>query len=145
MITKELKRLSRRELVDIIYQLKKNEQELQEEIETLRNELEEKRIHISNAGSIADAAMSVTQVFSSAQMTADIYLQEISRMREDTEKECTKKVEDARKKVEKILAFGEEKYNALKDAYNSDYAKWQQLCIQIDALENKKCEGEENG
>ena len=33
MISKELKRLSRRELVDIIYQLKKNEQEMQEEIE----------------------------------------------------------------------------------------------------------------
>ena len=35
MISKELKRLSRRELVDIIYQLKKNEQEMQEEIELL--------------------------------------------------------------------------------------------------------------
>ena len=47
MINKELKRLSRRELVDIIYQLKKNEQEMQEEIESLKNELEDKRIRIS--------------------------------------------------------------------------------------------------
>ena len=31
MINKELKRLSRRELVDIIYQLKKNEQEMEKE------------------------------------------------------------------------------------------------------------------
>ena len=63
MISKELKRLSRRELVDIIYQLKKNEQKMQEEIESLKNELEDKRIRISTAGSIADAAMSVTNVF----------------------------------------------------------------------------------
>ena len=90
MISKELKRLSRRELVDIIYQLKKNEQEMQEEIESLKNELEDKRIRISTAGSIADAAMSVTNVFSTAQMTADLYLREISYMKEDTEKECEK-------------------------------------------------------
>ena len=41
MINKELKRLSRRELVDIIYQLKKNEQEMQEEIEKLRERREQ--------------------------------------------------------------------------------------------------------
>ena len=35
MIGKELKRLGRRELVDIIYQLKKNEQERQEEVDAL--------------------------------------------------------------------------------------------------------------
>ena len=81
MISKDLKRLSRRELVDIIYQLKKNEQEMQEEIESLKNELQDKRIRISMAGSIADAAMSVTNVFSAAQVTADLYLSEISCMK----------------------------------------------------------------
>ena len=38
MNSKELKRLNRRELVDIIYQLKKNEQEMQEVIEALEKE-----------------------------------------------------------------------------------------------------------
>ena len=41
MISKELKRLSRRELVDIIYQLKKNEQEMQERIQSLEKDLQE--------------------------------------------------------------------------------------------------------
>ena len=77
MISKELKRLSRRELVDIIYQLKKNEQDMQEEIESLKTELEDKRIRISTAGSIADAAMSVTNVFSTAQMTPLLILTSI--------------------------------------------------------------------
>ena len=48
MISKELKKLSRRELVDIIYQLKKNEQEKQEvsaedivaELENLKNAMD---------------------------------------------------------------------------------------------------------
>ena len=148
MISKELKRLSRRELVDIIYQLKKNEQKMQEEIESLKNELEDKRIRIYTAGSIADAAISVTHLFSTAQMTADLYLREISCMKEDTEKECEKKIEDAEKKVKKILVDGEKKFDTLKAAYKSEYAKWQQLRTQNAVLEANKqesCEGIENG
>jgi thymidylate synthase len=148
MINKELKRLSRRELVDIIYQLKKNEQEMQEEMETLKNELQDKRIRISTAGSIADAALSVTNMFSTAQMTADLYLHEILCMREDTEKECAKRVEEAEKKVREMLADCDKKVGDLKVAYEKDWAKWQQLKTEIDALEEKKksesCEGEEN-
>lgn len=149
MISKELKRLSRRELVDIIYQLKKNEQEMQEEIELLKNELQDKRIRISTAGSIADAAMSVTNVFSAAQMTADLYLREISCMREDTEKECAKKVEEAEKKVRDILADGEKKFDILKEAYKREYVKWQQLKSEVETLEERKkqlmCEGIDDG
>ena len=148
MISKELKRLSRRELVDIIYQLKKNEQEMQEEIESLKNELLDKRIRISTAGSIADAAISVTHLFSTAQMTADLYLREISCMKENTEKECEKKIEDTEKKVKEILADGEKKFDTLKAAYKSEYAKWQQLRTQNAVLEANKqdsCEGIENG
>ena len=76
MISNELKKLNRRELVDIIYQMKKNEQLLQDEIAVLRSELEEKRIRLSEAGSIADAAVSITDVFTAAQSAADLYLHE---------------------------------------------------------------------
>ena len=138
MISKELKRLSRRELVDIIYQLKKNEQEMQEEIASLKKELEDKRMHISNAGSIADAAISVTSVFSAAQMTADLYISEIARMKEDTEKECAKKIDDAEKRVNAILVDGEKKVANLKAYYKNEYTKWQQLQTEIAALEEKK-------
>lgn len=149
MISKELKRLSRRELVDIIYQLKKNEQDMQEEIESLKTKLQDKRIRISTAGSIADAAMSVTNVFSTAQMTADIYLREISCMREDADRECAKKIEEAKKRVRDILADGEKKFDILKAAYEREYVKWQQLKSEVETLEERKkqlmCEGIDDG
>ena len=107
MVSKELKNLSRRELMDIIYQMKKNEQELQQEIASLQEALQEKRIRISEAGSIAEAAASITNVFSAAQMTADMYLREISCMKEETEKACADMIEEARKTAEKMIADGE--------------------------------------
>lgn len=42
MISKDLKKLSRRELMDIIYQMKKNEQQMQEEIASLQEALQER-------------------------------------------------------------------------------------------------------
>ena len=147
MISKELKKLSRSELIDIIYQLKKNEQEMQDEIESLKKELQDRRIKVSVAGSIADAAISVTNVFSTAQMTADLYLREISYMKENTEKECSKKIEDAEIKAKEILEEGEKKFAVLKAHYKNEYIKLQQLQSQIASLEQKKdelCEGIDN-
>ena len=149
MTNNELKRLSRRELVDIIYQLKKNELELQDEIKALREENQDKRIRISTAGSIADAAVSVTNMFSSAQVTADLYLQEIARMREETEEKCAKKIKVTETKVKEIIADGQKKFDNLKAHYEKDYIKWQQLQSEIAALEQKRklelCEDIENG
>ena len=104
MIGKELKKLGRRELVDIIYQLKKNEQEMQEKIAALEEELQEKRIRVSVAGSIAEAAVDITQILTTAQRTADLYLHEISYMKEETEATCTKMLEDAKRQAEQLLA-----------------------------------------
>ena len=103
MAGKELKRLSRRELVDIIYQLKKNEQEKDEALTALRAEQEEQRLRIAEAGSVAEAAVELTQLFAAAQKTADLYLQEIAARKEETEKECARLLEDARKQAEAIL------------------------------------------
>ena len=135
MTNKDLKHLTRRELVDIIYQFKKNEQEMQEEIETLKNELQDKRIRISAAGSIADAAVSITNVFSTAQMTADLYLREISYMKEKTEKECAKKIDETEKRVQEVLAEGRQKLDSLKLAYDNEFEKWTLLKSQIAVLE----------
>ena len=127
MISKELKHLSRRELVDIIYQLKKNEQQKQDEIDALEEALQEKRIRVSVAGSIAEAAIDVTQIFSVAQSTADLYLHEIASMKEDTEKECARLIDDARKKAEAILADAQMQLADLQVRYQVEYRKLQQL------------------
>lgn len=134
----DLKKLSRRELVDVIYQMKKNEDELLEQIASLEASLEEKRIRLSSAGSIAEAAVDITNVFSAAQTTADLYLQEIQVMKEDAEKECKRMIEDAKIKVEKILSSGNKQKDYLDAHYRNDYKKWRQLQAEIKSLEEKK-------
>ncbi|MBQ9968168.1 MAG: hypothetical protein IJO88_05550 [Oscillospiraceae bacterium] len=138
MVGKELKRLSRRELVDIIYQLKKNEQEKLEQIAALEEELRDRRIRISVAGSIAEAAIDITNVFSAAQSAADRYLHEIERMKEDTEAQCARKIEETDRKVAEILQNSEKKYDELEARCERGRRKWEQLRAEIQKLEEEK-------
>ena len=141
MIGKELKRLSRRDLVDIIYQLKKNDQEKQEKLSKLEEALQEKRIRMSVAGSIAEAAIDITQIFSTAQRTADLYLHEIAAMKEEAERECAAMMEEAQAKAAAILAEGEKQFAELNARYKVEYQKYQQLKADIQKLEQTKNQG----
>lgn len=138
MINKDLKKLNRRELVDIIYQMKKNEQQMQEEIAALQEALQDKRIKLTSAGSIAEAATEITQIFSTAQTTADLYLHEIACMKAETEEKCAKMIENARKQVSDILANGEKQYAHLKTCYEADYKMIQLLREELHGLEPQK-------
>ena len=73
MTDKEFKRLSRSQLIDIIYQFQR--------------ELADKRLRLRNAGNIADAALEINNCFRSAQNAAEQYLNEIKAIREETEAE----------------------------------------------------------
>ena len=136
MSTKDLKKLSRRELVDIIYQLKKNEQQLQAENVNLQNALREKRMRLSEAGSLADAAASVSNLLTAAQNTADLYLSEISSMREDARKESSKIIEDAIKTVAQVFTEGEKRCAELNACYQAELQRLQLLQAEIQTLEN---------
>ena len=138
MISKELKKLSRRELVDIIYQMKKNEQQLQEEVASLQEALQDRRIRIEEAGSVADAALSITDVLSAAQKTADVYLYEISCMKAEAEETCSRMLEEARGAVDKIFEDGRKQCEELSSLYSETYTKYQQLQEEIQVLEDKK-------
>lgn len=83
MTDKELRRLSRQELMDIIYQMKKNEQKLQARLERAEQKLREREIHISEAGSIAEAALAVNGIFEAAQQAADDYLRSVKASNPD--------------------------------------------------------------
>ena len=87
MTDKEFKRLSRAQLIDIIYQLQLQIDKLNEEKEEIKSELADKRLRLSNVGNIAEAALEINNCFRDAQNAAEQYLNEIKAIREETEEE----------------------------------------------------------
>ena len=109
MTDKEFKQLNRAQLIDIIYQLQLQVEELTEQNQNLEKALEDKRLRISNAGSIAEAALELNDCFRNAQNAAEHYLQEIKTIREETEAERVQILAAACAEAERIIASAQKK------------------------------------
>ena len=104
MTDKEFKRLSRAQLIDIIYQFQLQIDKLTEQNKELERKLADKRLRLRNAGNIADAALEINDCFRSAQTAAEQYLNEIKAVREETEAERQRIRAQAQAAAEAIIA-----------------------------------------
>ena len=107
MAQKELRRMSRVELIEIIYALEQNEEELKQENEKLRKKLEERTVVVEKAGSIAEAVAGLNHIFDTAQQTADDYLASVAEVRDEAKREAERIVNEAKEEARRILAEAE--------------------------------------
>ncbi len=103
MTDKEFRHMSRVDLIEIIYKLQKSEKLLREENESLRQKLQERHITVSEAGSIAEAAIALNGVMEAAQAAADQYLLEVRTKKDSMESEAAQTLETARNEAAQIL------------------------------------------
>lgn len=108
MTDKEFKRLSRAQMIDIIYEFQLKQDELTAEYERLTNELADKRIRMSQVGNIAEASLEIHNVMQAAQAAAEQYLEEIRTIRAETEKKCQQLINKAQQEAEAIIARARE-------------------------------------
>ena len=75
MKKKDLRHLGRRDLLRLLLEVQRENETLRAENETLHAEIEDRRIAVSQLGSIADACMQLNHVFEAAQAAADQYVE----------------------------------------------------------------------
>ena len=124
MTDKEFKRLSRAQLIEIIYQLQLQIDKLNEEKQALENELEDKRLRLQSAGNIAEAALEINDCFRSAQNAAEQYLNEVKAIREETDTERQRILKEAKAEAEAIIAGAKNTqgdYDSAIDAILKEY------------------------
>ena len=119
MTAKELKRLSRTELLEmLLHQVEENEA-LRQELEDARRQLTERTILHENSGSIAEAALRISGVFDQAQQAADDYLESIRlanaepdayvrQVREEAQAQADAIVAEAQRRSDRIRAEADE-------------------------------------
>ena len=121
MNERELHRLSRKAILEIMLEQSKAMEELRAECEGLRKELEEARaalksreIDINEAGSIAVAALKVNGIFEIAQVAGQQYLENIKRLSERQEAVCAQMEAESRERSRAMLEETEEKCRKLE-------------------------------
>lgn len=102
MTDKELKKLNRAELLELLLVQTKEVERLQVELEEARRQLDDRKMQLQEAGNLAQAALEVNHVMQAAQAAADQYLENIAAMEKATKRYCEKMIRDAAKEAEKI-------------------------------------------
>lgn len=108
---KELRRLSRAELLEmLIVQVKENES-LRQQLAKANEELESRAVTFQEAGSLAEAALRLNDVFAAADAAAQQYLENIKEksgfcqeMEERTKRRCADMVARTQRLCEQKLA-----------------------------------------
>ena len=113
--------MRRTELVEIILALKQSEDRLRAENAALSAQLQERQIHIENAGSIAQAALELNKVFEAAQAAADEYVASVLAANKNTDAAASALRAQAEAEAQQILAQAQTEAANLK-------ARTQQQC-----------------
>ena len=104
---KELRRLNRYQLLELLIVQTERADKLQARLEEAERQLNEQTIKISSLGSIAEASLQLQGVFQAAQNAADMYVNAAKKQAEEIE-------EDARKKAAEILVQALEEAHRIK-------------------------------
>lgn len=80
MTERDLKKMSRSDLLEMLIEQGKELEEVKQQLEKAQAELADRRIVLDNAGSIAEASLAVNGVFLAAQAAADEYLTNIKEL-----------------------------------------------------------------
>lgn len=104
MTDKEFRKLKRSDLIAIIYEYQKKQEELVKEIGELRAQLESKNLKICKAGSIAEAVVGLDLLFETAQKTADDYIEQVRLANEEAEQKAAEIIKQAEKEAAEIVS-----------------------------------------
>ena len=111
MTEKELKKLNRYQLLEMIILQTEQIADLERQLEKTRQALESQQIRVSQAGSIAEAALQLSGIFEAAQTAADTYLANVlehtknaDQIEADARKAANQVETDARKAADQVEA-----------------------------------------
>lgn len=142
MTDKDLRRLSRAELLDILYEQQKRYEDSLAENQALRQQLEDRTLRIASAGSIAEAAMQVNGVFEAAQAAADQYLAsvkaattEMVQKTDEAQRQREALLQDAQRQADQIVQDAQAQAGQLlAEASEQAEARWAEFRKNADAL-----------
>lgn len=84
MTEKEMKHLSRAELLELLLAQTEENDRLKQQLKQLQDQLEDRTILIDNCGSMAEAALKLNGVFDAVDRAVQQYLENVRRMAQES-------------------------------------------------------------
>lgn len=138
-IKKELKKLNRKELLEIILEQKYRIEDLETTLEKTKQELQSKKISLKDTGTLAEAALKLSGIFKNADEAINIYKLNIKESLEET---SNKKIAELEKQIKELRSnqIKESSYN-IKDEKNNQSKHKEKIIISVSNKERTKSKG----
>ena len=141
MTTKELRKLHRAELLQLLMDQVQENEKLRSRVNELTVQVEQQRITCEKAGSIAEAALVMANVFQDADQAARKYLQEVELLAARQEQELQENAARAREQADQLVADAMETASRIREEADAYLADAKAKAAQL--LENAKAEGQD--
>ena len=103
MTDKELRKLRRDDLLQILIDQQKQIDALKAELQLSKEALNNRDLAIQESGTLAEAAMKMNGVFDAAQSAADEYLRQMRKRADEMAAEAEKKAAEAQKQADTLV------------------------------------------
>lgn len=123
MTDKELRKLSRSVLLEMLLEQSRENDRLRAQVEQLQRQLSDRQLKIDQAGSIAEASLQINQVFEAVQVAAEQYLENIRTLSGRQEQICRQREEESAQKANALLAETERKCRTMEAATTEKCAR----------------------
>lgn len=114
MTDRELKKLSRTDLLELLISESKENERLRGQLAQAEQQLQSRIITVEKAGSIAEASMQLSGVFQAAQDAAAMYLENIETLSSRQKEICTRLEAESRQEADRRLTEADQKCRAME-------------------------------
>lgn len=152
MTEKELRRLGRGDLLNLLLEQSRENQRLREQLQAAQDALADKAICIDQAGSIAEASLQLNGVFQAAERACQQYTENIVRLSQHQQVICAQREKESQEKASQIVADAQKQAadattaaqkqcdEMLKKAKAESQAYWNAVSAKITSITNERAE-----
>lgn len=116
MIDRELKKLNRAELLELLLESTVRCESLQRELDRANAQLADRALAVEQCGSLAEAALRLGGVFAAADEAAALFRENVARLQSETEAACAARLAEAEEQAKAILAEAERQREAAESS-----------------------------
>lgn len=132
MTDKELRRLSRSDLLELLLEQRRENEHLRCILDQTQAQLADRTIHIDKAGSLAEAALQLSGIFNAAEDSCKYYVDNIKLMSDRQSVICQQMERETKEKCDLMVAEAELKAQA---CWDNCAAKIRQLVESYEGLQ----------
>jgi hypothetical protein len=136
MDQKDLRRLRRTDLLELLLDLSRENEILRQENQELLQQLEDRRIVVENSGSLAEAALQLSGIFEAAQNACEQYIQNMQIRSEQIEEYCRQREQQTREICDEIVEKAREEALYYLEQDNLCTDEWNERFDRLSGLMN---------